>query len=72
MFTCSTYCSVCICIIHVLVSVQIFKPGDLVDMKDFSTVLVTLQELYYVAAGVCYIYMYMHVHVHVIVHFTIM
>ena len=48
--------------IYVLVSVQIFKPGDLVDMKDFSTVLVTLQELYYVAAGVCYMYMYIHVH----------
>ena len=32
--------------------VQIFKPADLVDdRRDFSTVLLTLQELYNIAAG---------------------
>jgi len=37
---------------HTLPLLQIFRPADLLDEKrDFASVLVTLQQLYNIAAG---------------------
>ena len=48
-----------LCFVPICLWLQIFKPVDLLDDKrDFTAVLVTVQELYHIAAGTCTYGMY--------------